>query len=213
MQFICSRSNNMIQRLTVKKGFELFLFFLIASNVQSQCIFNEDHKKIIEETRLNFYKPNNYFCITPPDSYFDIHPSYMQSMFCIAMINKDNSVMITVSPIPYPKGVSKAEKFLIATEDLNHLSKEALAAEMDIRFSNKNLIGVPQLKKINANRAYVYNMKVYKLYLGIYPRCKKIEVYKDNIGRAEILFFYKENQEKIVNEEIKKTWGMLKFKA
>lgn len=190
---------------------KLFLFFFIASSVQSQCIFNEGYKKIIEETRLNFHKPDNYFCITPPDSYFDIHPNYRVSIFCISMINKDNSIMITVSPFAYPKGVTKAEKFLIATEDLNHISKKALAAEMDIRFSNKNLIGVPQLKKMNADRGYIYNLKVQKLYLGIYPRCKKVVVYKDNIGRAEIYFFYKENQEEIVKKEIKNTWGMLKF--
>jgi hypothetical protein len=198
--------------MITKKICKLFLFFFIAGSVQSQCIFNEDYKRIIEETRLNFHKPDDYFCITPPSSYFEIHPGHRQSIFCISMINKDNSIMIGISPISYPKGVSKAEKFLIATQDMNHISKKALAAEMDIRFSNKNLIGVPQLKKMNADRAYVYNIKVYKLYLGIYPRCKKIEVYKDNIGRAEILFFYKENQEKIVREEINKTWGMIKFK-
>ncbi len=66
---------------------------------------------------------------------------------------------------------------------------------------------------MNANRAYVYNMKVRKnLYLGIYPRCKKLIVYKDNVGRVEILFFYKYGQDDIVKQEIEKTWGMLKFK-
>lgn len=96
---------------------------------------------------------------------------------------------------------------------MNRPHKKWLSSEVDTRFSNKNLIGVPQLKKMNANRGYLYNLKVRKnLYLGIYPRCKKLIAYKDNVGRVEILFFYKYGQDDIVKKEIEKTWGMLKFK-
>ena len=38
--------------------------------------------------------------------------------------------------------------------------------------------------------------------LGFTHNVKKTELYKDNLGRAETLFLYKENQEEIVNEEI-----------
>ena len=33
-----------------------------------------------------------------------------------------------------------------------------------------------------------------------------------NVGRAEILFFYNKGDDSLVNEEIEKTWGKLKFK-
>jgi hypothetical protein len=141
-----------------------------------------------------------------------MHPDVHQSEFYIATINNDNEIMICIATIAYPKGVTRAEKFLIATEDMNHISQKALAAAMDTRLSKMSLVGSSYLKKINADRGYVYNIKVQGKYLGIYPRCKKIEVYKDNIARAEILFFYNYGQDDLVKQEIKKTWGMLKFK-
>jgi hypothetical protein len=48
--------------------------------------------------------------------------------------------------------------------------------------------------------------------MGIYARCKKIELYKDNVGKVEILFFYNKKDDALVDKEIEKTWGMLKFK-
>ena len=120
--------------------------------------------------------------------------------------------MICIATVPYPKGITKAEQYLIANVDLNHISKKALVQEMDTNLSKLRFIKTNYLKKINADRGYIYNIKVRKqLYLGIYPRCKKIELYKDNISRAEILFFYKYGQDDIVKQEIEKTWGLLKF--
>jgi hypothetical protein len=191
----------------------LVSIFFIASSVQSQCIFDMDVKSRLAETKLQFNKPDNYFCINPPDNYFRIHRDVQQSMYDIAIINNDNEVMICIATIAYPKPIGKINKFLIATVDMNHISKKALARQRDIHLSPLTLVGPYHLKKINADRGYVYNLKVAGLYLGIYARCKKVEVYKDNIGRAEILFFYNANQEKIVHKEIEKTWGMLKFKS
>ncbi|WP_026715534.1 hypothetical protein [Flavobacterium daejeonense] len=192
----------------------LVFIFMFVFNMQSQSYLDEYDQLFVKEAKImNYHRPDNYFYISPVSSYFEIYPTIQQSQYNISMINKDNQIMICVAVIHYPEGKTRAQKYLIANVDLNRRSKEAIAAEMDNRFSNKNLLSVSHIKKMNANRAYVYNMKVRKnLYLGIYPRCKKLIVYKDNVGRVEILFFYKENQEKIVREEINKTWGMLKFK-
>jgi hypothetical protein len=54
-------------------------------------------------------------------------------------------------------------------------------------------------------------MKIENKYMGIYGRCKKIELHKDNVSRAEILFFYNKGDDALVDEEIERTWGMLKF--
>ena len=204
----------MVQRLIMKRGFQLLLFLLVATSTHSQSYLDEYDQLFVKEAKIiDYHRPDNYFYVRAVSSYFEIYPNNRQSQSYISMINNDNQIMFSVAVIRYPEGKTRAQKYLIATEDLNRPHKKWLYSEMDIRFSNKNLIGgVPQLKKINANRAYVYNIKVYKLYLGIYPRCKKLIVYKDNVGRVEILFFYKENQEKIVREEINKTWGMIKFK-
>ncbi|MBA0882571.1 hypothetical protein [Flavobacterium undicola] len=193
----------------------LFVFiFFIVFNMHSQSYLDEYDQLFVKKAKIiNYHRPDNYFYIRPIDSYFEIYPTIQQSQCNISMINGDNQIMITVAMIPYPKGNTRAQKYLIATEDLNRPHKKWLYSEMDIHFSNTNLIGVSQLKKINADRGYLYNLKVRKnLYLGIYPRCKKLIVYKDNVGRVEILFFYKYGQDDIVKQEIEKTWGMLKFK-
>ncbi|OOV29060.1 hypothetical protein BXU11_03790 [Flavobacterium sp. LM5] len=192
----------------------LVSIFFITISVQSQCVFDMDVKSQLAKTKLLFSKPDNYFCINPPSSYFSIHHDVQQSMFDIAIINNDNEVMICITTIAYPKPIGKINKFLIATVDLNHISKKGLAIEMDTRLSQLRFVKTDYLKKINADRGYVYNLKVRKGgYLGIYPRCKKVIVYKDNVGRAEILFFYKYGQDNLVNQEIEKTWGSLKFKS
>lgn len=191
----------------------LFIFFIVF-NVQSQSYLDEYDQLFVKEAKIiNYHRPDNYFYISPISPYFEIYPNNRQSQCNISMINGYNQIMITIAMIPYPKGKTRAEKYLIATVDLNRPNKKWLYSEMDTRFSNKNLLSVSLIKKMNANRAYVYNMKVRKnLYLGIYPRCKKLIVYKDNVGRVEILFFYKYGQDDIVKQEIQKTWGMLKFK-
>lgn len=195
----------------ITKNCKLFLFFFVITNVHSQCYL--DAKSIITETGLTYNQPVEYFCINPLDSYFSIHPDYHLGASLIGLINKNNQIMISIFTMPYPKPEGKINKYLIETVDLNHISKKALAQEMETRLSQLRFVKTDYLKKINADRGYVYNAKVRKGgYLGIYPRCKKVIVYKDNVGRAEILFFYKYGQDNIVNQEIEKTWGMLKFK-
>ena len=190
----------------------VFTFFIVFS-MQSQCFLDENDKLFIKEAKIDYHQPDNYFCIRPVDSYFTVYSDNYSSTSLIALINKENQIMITVAMIPYPKGNTRAQKYLIATEDLNRPHEKWLSSEMDTRLSKLIYIDAPHIKKMNATRGYLYNLKVRKnLYLGIYPRCKKLIVYKDNVGRVEILFFYKYGQDDIVKKEIEKTWGMLKFK-
>jgi hypothetical protein len=152
--------------------------------------------------------PTNSFCIQPQSSYFSIHPDIINKEVDIALIGEKSAIMITISIISYSK-----KKILAAAKDVNHVSKKALATEMDTRLSKLKFVKSVYLKKINADRGYTYNIKVQEKYLGIYPRCKKLEIYKDNVARLEILFFYKDNQQNVIDAEIEKTWGMLRFKS
>lgn len=202
--------------MQIKKTLLLVFVLLTISGTNAQCFLNDDVKTRLKETGLEFIRPDNFYCIDPPGNYPPIHPDFEKSPFLIGLVNDNNNnnnkIMITISMMPYPKPINKISKYLIANVDLNHISEKALVYEMDTNLSKLKFIKASYIKKMNANRGYIYNTKVQDKYLGIYPRSKKIVVYKDNIGRAEILFFYKENQEKIVNEEIVKTWGMLKSK-
>jgi hypothetical protein len=204
-------NKNIIRKESIWK-LTLICFFLIAHSMQSQRFLTDDVKNRLTETGLEFHLPDNFYCIDPPGNYPPIHPDYTGSPFLIGMVNYNNQIMITISMMAYPKPIGRINKYLIATEDLNHISQKALVLEIDANLSKLKFIKSVYLKKINADRGYTYNTKVQGKYLGIYPRCKKLEIYKDNIGRAEILFFYKDSQQNIIDAEIEKTWGMLKFK-
>ena len=77
-------------------------------------------------------------------------------------------------------------------------------------FINDKLYKIQLLNRIN-----LFNGIIIKLKSIQYKRVTliKIELYKDNWGRVEILFFYNKGDDALVDEEINRTWGMLKFKS
>ena len=89
-----------------------------------------------------------------------------------------------------------------------------LITEADSSLSIPVKIDDNNLKKLNADNGYIYNMKIVYPYLNKYRFCKKILIHKDNVSNAEILYFYtKKEEDKIVDEIIRKNWEMLKFKS
>lgn len=191
-----------------------FNFFLCFNTVYSQSFADESIEYELNKCQLTFSKPENYFRIKSPSGYFSIHADFDQGDSNFSLINEESETMITITMIAYPKPINKITKYIIAKGEMNNFSPKAVAAQIDTTLSKMMNIEALHLKKMNADRGIIYNIKVRKGgYLGIYPRCKKIEVYKDNIARVELLFFYKENQENQVRDEIEKTWGMLRFKS
>lgn len=203
-----SKANKMIKVLL------MYMFsFLCFTKIYSQTYVSEDAKFALDKCQLQYSKPAGYINVNPIDIYFDVHPDYVQSSSYIALVNTENKMMIAIAMIEYPKPTNKINKYLIAKGEINSFSPKAVAAQIDTTLSKMMDVETLHLKKMNADRGIIYNIKVDGKYLGIYPRCKKIEVYKDNIARVELLFFYKENQENKVRDEIEKTWGMLRFKS
>ncbi|QZK91341.1 hypothetical protein K5V07_12900 [Flavobacterium sp. CHNK8] len=187
-------------------------FFLCFNTVYSQSFADQSIEFELNKCQLTFSKPENYFRIEAPSGYFSIHPDFNQGGANFSLINKESETMTSITMIAYPKPINKITKYLIAKGEMNNFSPKAVAAQIDTTLSKMMDVEALHLKKMNADRGIIYNIKVDGKYLGIYPRCKKIEVYKDNIARVELLFFYKENQENQVKEEIEKSWGMLRFK-
>lgn len=204
--------NNIFIKNIYKVGLFMSWFFCFTS-AHAQSFDDESIKYELNKCQLTFDRPENYFRIEAPSGYFSIHPDFNQGDANFSLINKESETMTTITMIAYPKPINKITKYLIAKGEMNNFSPKAVAAQIDTTLSKMMNVEALHLKKMNADRGIIYNIKVDGKYLGIYPRCKKIEVYKDNIARVELLFFYKENQENQVKEEIEKTWGMLRFKS
>ncbi|QZK91340.1 hypothetical protein K5V07_12895 [Flavobacterium sp. CHNK8] len=203
--------NDIFRKNIYLLGMFLSCFFCF-NYTHAQSNVDEDAELYLNKCMLSYFEPKNYYSIKSVGDCSSIHPDFHQGAFFITLINKENQIRIAISMIDYPKPTNKINKYLIANVDMNHFSEKAVAAQIDTTLSKMMDIEALHLKKMNADRGIIYNIKVDGKYLGIYPRCKKIEVYKDNTARVELLFFYKENQENQVRDEIEKTWGMLRFK-
>jgi hypothetical protein len=207
----------MINNLKVQKGIETFLmaFALIYSGFTLHAQNQLDEK--FKENAGKYYdiiyqSPINHHGIVVESSYSANNKNLQSTLNHGIKYEKHNIIvafsLITTKPDNTPRGIRLREVF----GDPARINLEAIAYEADTTLSKTIYLDTLQLKKVNANRGVIYNMKINNKYMGIYARCKKIVLYKDNAGRVEVLFFYNKGDDALVDEEIENTWGMLKFK-
>jgi len=193
------------------------VFLLILNNFSSysQKQLDESFKKIASKSYdIEYQVPKSYFGIVVEGSgSYDPRAGYLQSSLMYSIKSRKHSIVVafaivSTKPDNTPRGIRIKEVF----GDQNKISKVVLANQADTTLSKVRYIDSLQLKKVNADRGAIYNIRINNKYMAVYGRCKKIELYKDDVGRAEILFFYNKGDDILVDEEINKTWGMLKFK-
>ena len=207
----------MVNKSKIQKGIELFflIFTLIisGSSLQAQKQLDENFKKNADKYYyMDYQVPRDYQGIEVQGCYFPDEKNLQSNIQHSIKYEKHDIViafaLVTTMRDDSPKGKRIREVF--GNPDLINLG--SIANQIDSTLSKMKYLDTIQLKKVNASRGVIYNMKIINKYMGIYGRCKKIELYKDNMGRVEILFFYNKGDDALVDEEIEKTWGMLKFK-
>jgi hypothetical protein len=205
----------MIYKILPKKIALFLAAFALVFNgfsLHAQKQLEEKFKKTVDYYGMEYKIPKDYYGIKQECCY-DPQAGFLQSGLTHSIKCKKQAVavafaLISTKPDNTPRGVRIREVF----GDQNKINKETLANQADTTLSKVKYLDAVQLKKVNADFGAIYNIKINNKYMGIYGRCKKIELYKDDVGRAEILFFYNKGDDALVDEEIKKTWGMLKFK-
>lgn len=209
----------MIHKLTIKKGFDFLLILLVCVfstfYLHAQNQLDEKFKEFVCQYGIEYQIPKNYHGIVP-ESCYSPDGTIMQSALDHSIKCETIDIVVAFAlmsrkPDYTPRGIRIREVF----GDPNKINLKAIAIESDTTLSKMSYIDSLELKKINADRGVIYNMKIYAIfkYKGIYARCKKIEIFKDNVAKAEILFFYNKGDDALVDQEIKKTWEMLKFKS
>ncbi|TRX26599.1 hypothetical protein FNW25_08230 [Flavobacterium franklandianum] len=209
----------MVQKLRIQKGFRIFLviFTLIFNGISlyAQDQLDDNFKKNADKYyNIEYQIPINYHGIDV--EHFPLYFSdekYIRSSFSNGIKNDKLNIVVTFSliiakPLETPR--SKRARDILG--DPSIINPEAIINQADTTLSKVKYLDTLQLKKVNTNRGVIYNMKIDNKYMDIYTRCKKIELYKDNVGRVEIFFFYNKGDDVLIDEEIEKTWGMLKFK-
>lgn len=204
----------MIYKAIIKRVEVFLVIFLLVFNVislQGQNQFDEKFKKNADYYGMEYQIPKDYFGIIQ-ESCYSPHFDFLQSALDHSIKNTKYAIVVAFALISTKPDTPKKINMRKVLGNPDKVNTVALAIEVDTTLSRVKYLDTLQLAKVNANRGVVYNMKIENKYMGIYGRCKKIELYKDDVGRAEILFFYNKGDDALVDDEIKKTWGMLKFK-
>lgn len=205
----------MIHKTTVKKWFELFLLMIVCSAFSLQAQNQLDKKFKVYANKwydMEYQVPKNYHGIVV-ESFYNANEKFLQSALQHGIKYEKHDIVIafalvSTKPDDTPRGIRIREVF----GDPNRISQVVITNEADTTLSKVKYLDSLELKKVNASRGVIYNMKIINKFKGIYTRCKKIAIFKDNIGRLEVLFFYNKGDDALVDEEIENTWGMLKFK-
>jgi hypothetical protein len=197
----------MLKKITI-----LLFFFLLCSfhaNAQEESL-NRNFRYYLGVDELTFCMPASYFSLDSVQDY-NPTPEYIQSLLDYSIKNKQNDIIIAFALIKIRQPNELLKKIIPKSQDINSLMSY-LITDADSTVSTPIKIDEKNLKKLNADNGYIFNMKIVYPYLNKYKLCKKVVIHKDNVSNAEILYFYTKKEENKVDEVIRKTWGMLKFK-
>jgi len=70
-----------------------------------------------------------------------------------------------------------------------------------------------QIEALNADTVVIFHVKIDedRAFQGKYTHCKSVVMHKDYTGFSVILYFHHEGNKHLVDDEIARTWGVLKF--
>jgi hypothetical protein len=203
---------------SIKKKFDYFLILLMLIYTSfSLYAQNQLDEKFKEKASNNWYNmtyrvPSGYYGIQAETCYSS-NEKVIQSSFDHGLKNEKYNIEVAFAMIDSKPDNSPRGKLIRKWCNPYKINYVVISNEADTILSKVRYLDTLQLEKVNTNRGVIYNLRILNKYKGVYDRCKKITFYKDNVGRAEILFFYNKGDDAVVDEEIKKTWGMLKFKS
>jgi hypothetical protein len=208
----------MINKSRIQKGVETFLivFALIYSGfaLQAQNQLDKKFKKDADNLYDMLYQlPKNYHGIAVQGFYIANNKN-LQSDLQYGIKNKKHKIVIAFALVKsIPTNTPRGKRIREVSGNPGKINERVIDLEADTVLGKVKYLDTVFLNKVKADSGVIYNMKISSKYMGIYARCKKIILYKSEWGRTEILFFYNKKDDALVDEEIEKTWGMLKFKA
>jgi hypothetical protein len=183
------------------------------SYLQAQNKYDKKFKKDADNLYdMLFQLPKNYHGIAVQGFYISNNTN-LQSDLQYGIKNKKHKIVIAFALVKsIPTNTPRGKRIRELSGNPGKLNERVIDLEADTVLGKVKYLDTVFLKKVKADSGVIYNLKINSKYMGIYARCKKITLYKSEWGRTEILFFYNKGYDALVDEEIEKTWGMLKFK-
>ena len=173
-----------------------------------------------QRDNFHFYLDTAGLVYTPPPGYapidysgcFSYDRGHMLSLMFHTIKNdqRDVAIGIIIKPLFPPDTTSLTYRHF--PYDVNHAWLADVRNEGDSSVAPALYFDRTQASRINADTVALYQLRMEKTFYGHYTHCKILVIHKENTGDAEICYFYNDQSRDMVNNEIKSTYGMLKFK-
>lgn len=202
-----------------------FLFLLIVSSAKlvAQQKLTPDHF-MLNESNLVYKQPEGY-------RYFEAETRIFLPLIGKGglgvldyLINTNNDIMIGVSAIPFLEADDNELRLRVALTNGVNKNNDATMESVHPNNNWKNIMRAfadsmkvadfksDDLMSLNADTVVVFPVRMEQPHLGKYDKCKCLIMHKDYAGVGRILYLYHDQNEHLVDAEIRKTWGMLVFR-
>jgi hypothetical protein len=173
-----------------------------------------------QRDKFHFYLDTAGLVYTPPPGYapidytgcFSYGKGRMLSLMFYTIRNdrRDVAIGIIIKPLFPPDTASLTYRTF--PYDINHAWLADVKNERDSTVMPAFYFDRAQASRLNADTVALYQLRMEKTFYGHYTHCKILVMHKKNTGDAEICYFYNDQSRDVVDNEIKTTYGMLKFK-
>ena len=140
------------------------------------------------------------------------------------LIHTGNDIMIGVSAIPFMEADDNELRFRASLTNSVNKNNDATMESVHPNNNWKNMmrtyadsvkgtdVEFDDLIPLNADTVVVFPVKMEQVHLGKYDKCKSVIMHKDYAGVGRLLYFYHDQNEHLVDAEIRRTWGTLVFR-
>lgn len=191
-----------------------YLFCIVFCCLGSYATFGQNTRSFsffLNEVNLKYEQPTNYKYMDSTETlHLKTGKVYSSAFYSIKNTVSDVAIVFVIIPIS-AKLIRDSITFkgLIVPNQsyINYAKNHA-----DTTFSKLNKINLKKLGEVNADAGFIFDGSMDSTYKGKYTAAKVVILHKQNIGDIELFYFYNEKSKKDIEAEIKRTWGMVKFR-
>jgi hypothetical protein len=168
--------------------------------------------------KLSYQQPKSYTAYSELDYNQIFTPNYPDGTFILSLIfyaikNDQKDILIGFAPMQIFETDKESLTYKIFPADINKNWLVDIHVEADTSVTRPAYFGKEQLNVLNADNAALYQLKMKRTFLEKYTYCKVVIIHKEHVSDAQIFYFYNDSSKDVVDDQIRATNGVLKFKA
>lgn len=195
-----------------KKFFILFAYLFLAqiSSATAQLDL-ENFNYWLKENKLVYQQPASYSAIDYTGNFAPDANFFLTRIF-LSIKNNTKDLVIGLAPVPIFQDDKESLTYKLFPSDANKNWLVDIKVEADTSVFKPSYYGKDQLALLNADNAVLYQLKMKQVFLEKYTYCKVLIIHKEHISDTQLFYFYNDSSKDIVDDQIKMTYGVLRFK-